>query len=134
MPTLNHTDLLTDLAADFELWRHTRTNRKTPQELKDRTLALLEQHSSSEVCGALNLSWSVLSRWKRQAVACLEQTVPQFVELAGETAPTTGSIQAESPIVLEISHQRLGGSTTSIKACLPPEQWRTILQWMEVER
>lgn len=63
----NH-DKLASIIEEFQQWRNSRAHRnaKTPENLRRKAVALLNQHSSSQITTALKLSGANLKTWSQQ--------------------------------------------------------------------
>jgi len=64
-------DQLNRLAADFKQWRLTRQypRAKTPQSLKDQTVALAQYYSASQIKTAINIAKSTFHNWCQQSAS-----------------------------------------------------------------
>ncbi|SQD77590.1 hypothetical protein [Moritella yayanosii] len=68
---MTNQDKLSSLASEFQQWRLTRQypREKTPQQLKDKTVALAQYYSSSQIKTALNIADSTFHHWCKQATS-----------------------------------------------------------------
>ena len=57
---------LAEVAEDFAHWRRTRTSPRTPEELQQKAVKLLERYRVNEVLKALGLCHKGLKRWKQR--------------------------------------------------------------------
>ena len=68
---MTNQDKLTHLASEFKQWRLTRKHprSKTPQSLKDKTVALAQHYSASQMKTAINIAESTFHHWCQQAAS-----------------------------------------------------------------
>lgn len=90
---MTNQDQLNRLAADFKQWRLTRQypRAKTPQSLKDRTVALAQHYSSSQIKTAINIADSTFHNWCQQA-ACTNNT-HEFIAIPEEIADASDTMK-----------------------------------------
>lgn len=81
-------DLLTQAIYDFAQWRSTRaTRQQTPSHLKRQIATLVDSHSKSELCQALNINNRLIER-------CIQEyQTTDFVELPIQSEPPAGELQ-----------------------------------------
>lgn len=79
-----NTDTLTNLADEFKHWRLTRQypGERTPQRLKDKTVALAQHYSSSQIKMALNIADTTFHNWCKQAILVHEPS--EFIVIPDE--------------------------------------------------
>lgn len=97
-----NTKEITQVVNAFELWRNSRSSRRTstPQALRKQAIDLLEQYSSSKVSSMLRISGSQLKQWRESAVEPNE-TRPDFIRLP-EQAKVTCVVNAYPKIELRL--------------------------------
>ena len=104
--------------AEFQLWRQNRASRgaRTPEALRLKALALLDQHSVNQIRSALGITRDMLKAWGDQTEAkAPDTTTPvQFIDLPSESAfePVT------DPLTLNVtqangSHWHLQGNPSA---------------------
>lgn len=81
---MTNQDRLSNLATEFQQWRLTRKypREKTPQQLKDKTVALAQYYSSSQIKTALNIADSTFHNWCKQAASVNEHD--EFIAIPDE--------------------------------------------------
>ncbi len=79
---MTNQDQLTSLAAEFEQWYLTRKHprAKTPQSLKDKTVALAQHYSASQIKAAINIADSTFHNWRQQALSTHNTSANQTSE------------------------------------------------------
>src|SRR3989338_354214 len=107
----------------FRQWRTKHgsgTGYHIPEKMRERAIALLDEHSIDEVTRELGLGTGTVSRWqriyrtrKRRAAGCKRETRPEFVEVKGIPAS-----QFTAELTLEWVRQdgnrmRLSGASVS---------------------
>lgn len=104
--------------AEFQWWRQNRVSRgaRTPQALRDKALALLDQHSLNEVRIALGITRDMLKTWGDQTEAkAPDTTTPvQFIDLPSES----DFVPVTDPLTLDVtqangSHWHLQGNPSA---------------------
>jgi transposase-like protein len=106
-------DKLNSLTAEFQQWRSTRqyAREKTPQQLKNKTVELAQDYSSSQISTALNIARSTFHYWCKQATSHNKPVefiaIPEAPQIAseplniritcknGHSLQLTGAISAE---------------------------------------
>ncbi len=71
---MTNQDKLSSLASEYQQWRLTRKypREKTPQQLKDKTVALAQHYSASQIKTAINIADSTFHNWCKQAASVNE--------------------------------------------------------------
>ena len=95
-------------------------------------MALLADHSMSEVMRTLRVDHRRLSRWRR-AFSTMPPPLPQsFVELPS-VAMATSATPSSAPVSasLTLTRQAADGRAVSIGGELPAEHWRWALRLLE---
>jgi len=92
---MTNQDKLTHLAAEFKQWRLTRKypRSKTPQSLKDKTVALAQHYSSSQIQTALNIASSTLHHWCQQVDPLDKSSV--FIAMPDEPIAISNELKIE---------------------------------------
>lgn len=122
---------LEQLQQAFAEWRQTRQPRSVPTELRLNALALVQEHGTAAVLRALELSHSVLDRWKRKYETQPQAaqgfvTLPMAPEVHAEMAPAV-----RSALRLTVRREAQG---VVLSGELSLAQWRAALSLLEERR
>lgn len=119
---------LEQLQQAFAQWRRTRQPRAVPTELRLNALALAQEYGPTVVLRTLELSHSVLTRWKQKHPTTSQAQrgfvpLPAVTELHSEVVPA-----ANSALRLTIRREAQG---LVLSGELSVAQWRTALRLLE---
>lgn len=95
---MTNQDPLTILAAEFKQWQLTRKHprAKTPQSLKDKTVALAQHYSASQIKAAINIADSTFHHWRQQALSTHNTNTnhpPEFIAIPDGVNATPDDVQ-----------------------------------------
>lgn len=111
-------------------WRQTRQPRAVPTELRLNALALEQAYGSAVVLRALELSHSVLARWK-QKHRLAAQTGPRFVALpVAPEGATQAAASVKTTLRLTVRRDPQG---LALSGDMSVSQWREALSLLEAE-
>lgn len=121
---------LEQLQQAFAEWRRTRQPRAVPTELRRNALALAQEYGPAVVLRTLELSDSVLARWKQKHPTTSQAPqgfvpLPVVTERHSEVVPA-----ANSALRLTIRREAQG---LALSGEMSLSQWREALSLLEVE-
>lgn len=127
---------LAELQREFVRWRETRSSRQVPTPLRVNAIALLGEHSVSEILKTLGINHQMLTRWRRrygddpQRVSVPSQGAFVPLNAAREVTPSA-SERFDSR--LKITRQTADGTALSVEGELTLAQWRVAMTLLTAE-
>lgn len=132
MLLLNDSPTLTEVAEEFAHWRRTRTSPRTPEDLQQKAVKLLDHYRVNEVLKALGLCHKGLKRWKQRwssepgEVSSGSST--GFVRLPTSAQRTSQAAELADRLGLKLTRQIGEHDTLSIEGELSEQHWHWALE------
>ena len=123
---------LTEVAEEFAYWRRTRTSPRTPEELQQKAVKLLDHYRVNEVLKALSLCHKGLTRWKQrwssESGEVLSRSSTGFVRLPASAQRNSQAAALPAQMSLKLTRQIGENESLSIEGELSEKHWHWALE------